>query len=454
MYYDDEYYEDEEEMTSQEKFVRSCFTHSSEEIEWFIDNGYDLEEAVNMYGADYTPLIAAVAGGNLEAVKILLDRGAEPFPAYMISLNADDKIMVKYLTKRIGINTKDERGRTPLFYAATINNLKMVRFLIKLGADVNAIVSKEGEEGETALTYLSMLFNDGLLKISQGIVKALIAAGADYDRAMVLAIKENNLKLMDLLLKAGADINKPCLANQTPLSAAILHSNSGPEILKMIKLLIKRGADIDQKIFFDEGAFSNVLNLAISMDRPDIVKILLNAGADPNFLDYSGKSSIMFSILTSNKILRLLLSNGGNPNLKDNNGRTPLMLAAIDGDSEDGVIKSLLEFGADPNIQDEKGYTALMWTINGQDRIPDFSISALIRTGAIRAKGVRLWLALSIFYAFSRRETQLQIVKFLINNGADLNIRDHKGMTALSHALMNFDNEIAEILKENLKKEN
>ncbi len=137
---------------------------------------------------------------------------------------------------------------------------------------------------------------------------------------------------------------------------------------------------------------------------------------------------------------------GANPDIPDNNGRTPLMIAAIDEELEEGVIDDLLEFGADPNIQDNEGMTALMWAVVIKDRSSSFLINALIRTGGFRAKGWKTWCMIPEIYLAAKREIQLTNVKILLENGADVRIKNHEGMTPLSYAVTNFDDEIAEIL--------
>ena len=147
-------------------------------------------------------------------------------------------------------------------------------------------------------------------------------------------------------------------------------------------------------------------------------------------------------------VLKLFLKYGADPNIPDKNGRTPLMIAVIDEELEEGVIDMLLEAGADIDAQDNKGLTALMWAVAGVDRMPDVMMPALIRTGGLRAEGWEKWCAFISLYIASRHELQLDVVRHLIEEGADVNILDKRGMNAIMYALANGDDDSADILSE------
>ena len=89
-----------------------------------------------------------------------------------------------------------------------------------------------------------------------------------------------------------------------------------------------------------------------------------------------------------------------------------------------------------------------MWAIMDRDRSPEIFISALIRTGGLHAEKGALWFAVAVFFAAARREVQLDIIRILIKSGANLEIRDKKGMNALMCAMLNGDDEIIEILNQ------
>jgi len=311
--------------------------------------------------------------------------------------------------------------------------------------------------GYNVLTYAAFMFEEDEENFDPKIIKLLMDAGADYREAIIGAIKTNNIKLAKLLIKNGADLNAAYYMDQSPLSIAILNlSNTGDEGLKMIKLFIENGANVNEFLELSENSperedennmpiLTRNITLAISIESVKCLELLLKNGANPNYVDSKGRTPLIYSVLTSREMLELLLKYGADPNVGDREGRTPLFLAVIDNDVEDGTIEILLKHGANPNIQDSSGYTPLTWAVNNHDKSSEYFIAALIRTGAVMTENGADLFGLAFFFEALKREVQLETVKTLIKYGADSNIPDKKGITALGWAMMNFDEEILEI---------
>jgi ankyrin repeat protein len=133
-----------------------------------------------------------------------------------------------------------------------------------------------------------------------------------------------------------------------------------------------------------------------------------------------------------------LLMQGADPDYTDRAGQTPLMVATWK--NQGGVIRLLLESGADINKQDPKGQTALIHAAFHGSEMP---VRQLIKEGAdldkISDRGTALTCAVSGGLGY--------IAGLLIERGADVNIPDNEGRTALSLARRKGLNKIAEILK-------
>ena len=99
------------------------------------------------------------------------------------------------------------------------------------------------------------------------------------------------------------------------------------------------------------------------------------------------------------------------------------------------------------NIQDELGMTALMWGSIGDDMRTEFIITGMIRTGGFKAKGWEEWIEIALICMLMEREIKLDKVKILVKNGADKTLRDKRGMSALSYAISNEDEEAIRILE-------
>ncbi len=102
------------------------------------------------------------------------------------------------------------------------------------------------------------------------------------------------------------------------------------------------------------------LNEAVQFGNEDIVKLLLQYGADPNSRDSDGRNSLFLSegLLkrTHINIVNLLLQHGADPNCLDKSRITPLMNNLFSG----SITESLLQHGADPNIRNFMDDTALL----------------------------------------------------------------------------------------------
>lgn len=339
------------------------------------------------------------------------------------------------------INALDGEGHTLLSCALYANQPEDVKKLIELGSDVN---TKLGINFN-ALSYAGLLYAQKKFSINPEIISLLINAGSDLNDAMLIGLRAGSVEFVDLLIKNGADINGNFAYDKTPLALTMMSSPNSikPEILDY---LAQNGANLDERFKFDDGATATALSVCISIERPDLMKILLNNGADPNLQDHKGRTALIFAILTGLEYVDILLEYGADPNIPDKEGRIPLMLAAIEGTTDIAIIESLINAGTNLNAQDKRGLTALMWTVVSQDRSPDFVISALIRTGGFRTEKAEKWFGLAAMYAAAKRETQLEILRLLIEHGADVNIQNKKGISALAYAVADLDDEITGIL--------
>ncbi|MBR2209629.1 MAG: ankyrin repeat domain-containing protein [Synergistaceae bacterium] len=440
---------------NQREFLYLCARGDYDEIEAAIENGASVNRRAKFQGASVPPLFVAVMEKNPDAIETLLAYHAKDFPAFMAAMIMEDKKMLEYLVCICAdINCKDQNKRTPLLCAVMANKSKIVKWLVELGADVNMPVGL----GYSVLTYAALMYDEeNNEQPDPEIIKILMNAGADYREAMLTAIKTNNVDFARLLIQNGADINKPYTMNQSPLSLAILNIQySRDKALPMIEFFIEQGANVNEILDLSHDddinednppIFTTNINVAISMESDKCLELLLKNGANSNFIDSKGRTPLMYAVLTGLSTVEILLNYGADPNLGDLEGRTPLTLAVIDSDVEEGVIKTLLEHGANPNIRDNSGFTPLTWAVNDRDRSPEFFIAALIRTGAIRAEKGAEWYGLAILFNALRREMQLDTIQLLVNYGADVTIPDKKGVTALAWAIMNFDDEITDILQ-------
>jgi uncharacterized protein len=111
-----------------------------------------------------------------------------------------------------------------------------------------------------------------------------------------------------------------------------------------------------------------VLEYAVQKPDTDMVRLLLDQGADPNLKDSKENTALMVAA-KSNQLpnLKLLIAKGANLNLQNNLGYTALRTAADYNRVE--VARLLLENGANPNLKDNEGLTPL--TVAEQRNYPE-----------------------------------------------------------------------------------
>ncbi len=435
---------------TQKEFLRLCTYGSRKEIEAALKSGADVNRQAYLYGAKVPPIFVAVMEENYDAIRVLIEHGARTGDGFTGAIVKKKKKLLKFLVDCGGdINQKDSNDHNPLFLAVIANNAKVVRWIIELGADVNA----RTDMGYNVLTYTALAQMKEMKRDRQRfdpeIIRTLMRAGAEYEEAMIIAVKSGNISFLQLIMENGADINRACNfdGEQTPLAAAMF-TGEKPINAKMIKFLAEHGADLDEVFDLSSEIKANSVGLSITNHRIDITEILLMNGADPNYRDPFGRTALAYAVISGEEFVRLLLEYDADPDIPDTNMRTPLMIAVLEAGLEPGIIKALIDYGADINAQDMDGMTALMWIVASRDRGPGTVMSSLIRTGGFRAEGWQSWFVLIVVYAALRREAQLDTIRLLVNHGADVSMTDKKGMSALACAVMNMDDEIVAILRE------
>ena len=147
--------------------------------------------------------------------------------------------------------------------------------------------------------------------------------------------------------------------------------------LKYIKELLEWGHFDVNVIWLDENEQDcSFLMLASNLNKPKIVKVLLDAGADPNVKDTCDDTALMIASARGHlQVVQVLLENPQtDPNLKneewgDGYGSTALIDASGRGHSQ--VVKTLLSHPKiDPNLRERDGFTALhLASYHGYSRV-------------------------------------------------------------------------------------
>ncbi len=312
-----------------------------------------------------------------------------------------------------------------LYFAAVRGKPKIVKFLIeKKGADVHWT-----EEEQWGTSYFA----------GCEFIEPVYATPEEKKKrywfgqtALIMAAKNQNFECVDLLLKAGADVNKEDRCGGAPL---IWAAHSGAK--ECVKALLVAGADVNQTDIYNHtpvfcAAYTGhsqyqqllreapddqkqkvqrPLSLARESDKIECMQLLLESGADVNIPNEQGDTPLTFAAWDSaSEFVSLLLEAGAAVNHSDKLGYASLDKAAWQG--ANGCVKLLLHAGADVNRLDPNGETSVMKSA---------------------------W------------SNALECMLLLVNAGADANTADQQGETALMKAARNGSLECLELLvKESL----
>lgn len=316
-----------------------------------------------------------------------------------------------------------------LMEAVDTSSLESVRQLISKGANVNY----RGVHGETPL-HKSLMCEDP--------------------------------RICQFLLESGADVNLPTANGYSPLAFSCLQNN-----FEYVRMLLKHKAMINQKtqdgwtplllastnssVFFENQEHDFYRSLTEIMYKyahyhPDynphhIVNMLLNAGANPTDSNMFGLTPLMAASSMANyRIAGTILEYTTAVDLRDMEGKTALMYAVTSTIEE--LIDSLIHLrlvGIEIKLSDFMTPAALAQIKPQFEPAKELCVSCLLNSGAdIEAKDIK---GISIL-THAARTGNVNIVKNLVSHGADLEAKSPKGITPLYSAAINGHNRIIEFL--------
>ncbi|KAL2075283.1 hypothetical protein VTL71DRAFT_226 [Oculimacula yallundae] len=357
--------------------------HCSQKVlEILLEAGSDANELVTPGSREKAGcgLIAAIRRGDLQAMKLLLDHGADP-------------------------NTVNGDECTPLMAAVRLQNEAAINILMERGADVNICSDPNFDLGEHTGTVsaLEVAAEHGYIYLIHLLVKAgaLLTLESDdtvFKTALQCAAYYGQAESIATLLELGSDVHVVGGKFGTALQAAALS-----DCEKCIDLLIEAGADINQHHVGEYGA----------------ALIASCAGKNSSYEDYKTNG------------FHALLRHGADVNL-NGGGDWPYAIIAMacQGDAEG--LKILIEAGADVNKTGGKWHSALQAAICDDTEVYTDSIEVLLAAGAdVNAFGGVYGTALQCAY----RGGYYVATRLLYAHGASNAIYGGKWGSALGSAI-------------------
>jgi ankyrin repeat protein len=431
---------------------------------------------VNIAEADGTTALAwAVRQDDLNLTDRLLQAGADVKAAnrygvtalYLACVNGDSVMVEKLLKAGADANSLWSEGETPLMTVARTGNVEAARVLLAHGAQVNA---KESEHGQTPLMWATAQEHPAMMR-------ELIAHGADVNARSAVQHWER---------QTTAEPREKWLP---PGGFAALHFAARQGCVECERVLVDAGADVN---VVDPDGNSGML-IAIINGHYDAAAYLVDKGTDPNLADKTGRAALYAAVdfntmpasnrpspnvtdneVSSLELIQKLLATGANPNaqLKTQQpyrvkldrgddtmlttGTTPFLRAAKAGDV--AAMRALLHKGADAKLATRNGINPLMAAAGLGTKEEDTTGRRKTETQAIEAIDVCLKAGVDIDAIDQRGQTALhgaalkgynQVVQFLADHGAKLDVKDKRGFTPLDVALgkaggLGFDGAAAE----------
>ena len=313
----------------------SAENNSIEAITWLLSKKIDM----NLCDEDgNTALLLAAKLGATEAANLFINAGAKLDERNNEGRTAIQEA-VKYSRKSIYISLKksakkinnvDLENHNLIFDAVDSQNIEVINDII-----VNKLVKVDS----SILFYQNTYSKPAILKLILSKAKLNLEETDPNGKSTLFYIVKKGASSIDTFMYAlslGLDINHVDKDGNTVLMELIKYINTDYPRLKdltadeklplinlidMIPWLIEE--EINYNVYNNDG--ENVLTYVTAINNIDIMKILLEYGVDPNFIDSSNTTALSTAAMkgSSNiEAVSLLLNYGARPNITDNNNKT------------------------------------------------------------------------------------------------------------------------------------
>ncbi|KAM0320624.1 hypothetical protein ACHAPQ_009870 [Fusarium lateritium] len=408
--------------------VLSLLIKKANSIDGFKWSG-DLYDRAAFSGS--TALISALIGSGLD---VDLHNSQTDDPAmYTATVWNQPSIAKLLLDAGTDFNSKGNVGRTCILWAAVMCRPEIVQLMLEAGANV-----EDKDENGVSVVNTAISFGD------KESLKIAIAAGADFTSGDDLADSNTNCPIIH-----AADWGRPgCLRILLEKGADPLTESEKGSILYLVcvfanqvdncRTLLERGAD-PNKTYPDK---SMTFIHALEWNDTELTELFLNAGAIPDsFDDWEGaefKTPLTYAARhASYEVMKLLLDHGASPNFCPEGIHSALLEVTLKETADTRKAELLLERGANLAFERSDGWTPLQTSYDSSTLVALF-----LKHGADVEKQTDTGTILMMAARWGYIETLRTIVAHQdprpdLNNTYTWDEGTFQGYTALDFALMN-----------------
>lgn len=391
----------------------------------------------------------------------------------IVTYGSPDEV-TKLIEKGVDINARDTEGLTPLHYALRARRAEIVHILVSHGAqrdiytasalgDTNCVqeLLSKGQNPNKPDSFGEAPLHWAARAGKASVIEMLLTHGAKADArdafangvtALHIASANGDIEAINLLLKAGSNVNKKSWLGETPIVNSL-----NCHRIEVFRYLLAKGAHI--KITDSRG--NTLLHKAVSFKWPEVIPELVRRGVGVNTRNRSGDTPLCFA--SSDPMFEncatVLVREGANVNALGATGYSALQTAVREHEFrlakimlekrgvEDifvasalghySVVDRLIKSGVSPNVRDVAGYTPLHWaSSNSSTKVILLLLSKGASPNAVNSFGYSpLHVAVGAWgNGMDNRNQRLAAARLLIEHGASPTIKAKSGYTPVDIA--------------------
>lgn len=424
----------------------------------------------------------AATQGRAAAQRTSTDRGASLL--HLACSHSRPRVLKFLLSFDIfasSIEEMNDSGKTAVFMAIRHGSLECLELLVSTGARLDArdienwtTLHEAVKAGDERIEILSYLLGEHNFDVN--------VVDDDGWTPLHVAARFSSTKAVDILIKAGCDVNARTEDKQTALLLASAQATSA----EVFRQLLANGADLslhrdmpltpgrlilgrkdfnqlcillDHLMTMDERTRLEVIDLESSSETGDTLlhvcvheqnlgatTRLLAVGVEPDMKNHEGVGAIHITCKNGNvEIVEALLSSSADPNLVRGDGMMPLHIACDSGKVD--IVKVLIQHGADMNqiVSQQgryQGFSPLMFAARlGHEEIISILIEAGAQLNRSKADGFTALHLAAI-------NGNIQACRCLVEAGADYSIADETGYSPLQLATRHNNLDVVRVLLE------